>query len=87
MANTNIKARVIHKHGVQANWEKATDFIPMKGEIVIYDTDETYAYERIKIGDGVTEINQLPFNIDTITDTEIDEVCGATIQSAEEVMV
>ena len=87
MDNTNIKARVIHKHGTQVNWEKITDFIPMKGEIVIYDTDETYAYERIKIGDGVTEINQLPFNIDTITDTEIDEVCGATIQSAEEVMV
>lgn len=87
MANTNINARVIHKHGTQVNWEKITDFIPMKGEIVIYDTDETYAYERIKIGDGVTEINQLPFNIDTITDTEIDEVCGATIQSAEEVMV
>ena len=87
MANTNINARVIHKHGTQVNWEKITDFIPMKGEIVIYDTDETYAYERIKIGDGVTEVNQLPFNIDTITDTEIDEVCGATIQSAEEVMV
>lgn len=87
MANTNIKARVVHRHGTQANWEKITDFIPMKGEIVIYDADDTYAYERIKIGDGVTEANQLPFNIEVITDDEIDEVCNATIQSAEEVMV
>lgn len=87
MSNTNIKARVVHRHGTQANWEKITDFIPMKGEIVVYDTDDTYAYERIKIGDGVTEVNQLPFNIEVITDSEIDTICGASIYSAEEVMV
>lgn len=52
MAEKNMKARVIHKHDVEANWNNATGFTPMKGEIIVYDIDSNYAYERIKIGDG-----------------------------------
>lgn len=56
-----MKARVQHKHDTEANWLKATNFIPLASEIVVYDPDENYDYPRIKIGDGKTNINTLPF--------------------------
>ena len=57
----SIKTRIIHKHDTEANWEKAENFIPLQGEIIIYDKDDTHPYERIKIGDGSTKVNALPF--------------------------
>ena len=32
-----INSRIQQKHDVAANWAKATNFIPKKGEIIIYD--------------------------------------------------
>lgn len=61
MAEKNIKSRIIHKHDTEVNWSKATGFIPKQGEIIIYDIDDTYNYERFKIGDGITNVNDLPF--------------------------
>lgn len=60
MSERNIKSRVILKHDVEANWLKSS-FIPMKGEVVIFDIDENYSYERFKLGDGVSDVNSLPF--------------------------
>lgn len=57
----SMKARVQHKHDVEANWLKATNFIPLKGEIIVYDQDENNDYPRIKIGNGNDSINNLPF--------------------------
>lgn len=56
-----MKARVQHKHDIEANWLKATNFTPLASEIIVYDPDENYDYPRIKIGDGKTNINTLPF--------------------------
>ena len=75
----------MHKHDVELNWNKATNFIPKQGEIIVYDIDSNHSYERIKIGDGVTNVNNLPFVISTLTNDEIDAICGSTIQSASEV--
>ena len=61
MSEKRITSRVIQKHDVQSNWEKATNFIPMIGEIIVYDRDDNYTYERFKIGDGITLVNALPF--------------------------
>ena len=66
MAEKNINSRIINKHDIQENWEKAINFIPLIGEIIIYDCDENYNYERIKIGDGKTKVNSLPFIDETI---------------------
>ena len=85
MAEKNIKSRIVHKHDVELNWNKATNFIPKQGEIIVYDIDSNHSYERIKIGDGVTNVNDLPFVISTLTNDEIDAICGSTIQSASEV--
>lgn len=85
MAEKNIKSRIVHKHDVELNWNKAINFIPKQGEIIVYDIDSNHSYERIKIGDGVTNVNNLPFVISTLTNDEIDAICGSTIQSASEV--
>lgn len=70
MAEKHVKTRIVHKHDSETNWAKASGFIPLKGEIIVYDVDETHAYERFKIGDGVkqadgtmvgTKVNDLPF--------------------------
>ena len=61
MAEKNINARIIHKHDTEANWNLATNFTPKQGEIIVYDVDATHAYERFKIGDGVTNVISLPF--------------------------
>lgn len=60
MAN-KIIARVVQKHDTEANWNKAKNFIPNAGEFIVYDKDSNYDYTRIKIGDGITKVVDLPF--------------------------
>lgn len=55
--------RIVHKHDTEENWLKATNFIPKQGELIIYDIDKNYNYERMKIGDGINLVNDLPFII------------------------
>lgn len=63
-----INSRIQQKHDVAANWAKAINFIPQKGEIIIYDAEynasgsETQAV-RFKIGDGAKTVNNLPFAV------------------------
>lgn len=38
-----------------------------------------YTYERFKIGDGVSDVNTLPFVVSSITNAEIDTICGTTL--------
>ena len=42
-----LKTRLVQKHDIEANWIKATSFIPKDGEIIIYDEDTNYRYKRI----------------------------------------
>ena len=78
-------------HDVEANWNKAINFIPLKAEIIIYDPDENFDYSRFKIGDGVTDVKNLPFaigNIDFPSDSHINSLIDAKlalITNAEEV--
>lgn len=57
-----FNTRIALKHDTEANWVKAKNFIPLEGEIIIYDADENYSYQRIKIGDGTTKVKDLPFD-------------------------
>ena len=73
MANTaKFNTRVIQKHDIEANWLKATGFIPLEGEVIIYDAEvagdelpagreERITHARMKIGDGVTLVSNLEF--------------------------
>lgn len=53
--------RIINTHDKEEEWVKLVDFVPRAGEQIIYDVDSNYSYERVKIGDGVTKLNELPF--------------------------
>lgn len=73
MAEKNLNARIIHKHDTEANWLKAENFIPKKGELIVYDKDVNYNYNRFKIGDGETFVNNLPFSIEQSDWNQTDE--------------
>lgn len=79
MAEKKLKTRIINKHETQEDWEKAVNFIPLLAEIIVYDTDSTHTQARLKIGDGKTNVNDLPFigekMIQAITTDEIDSIC------------
>ena len=64
MIEKNIKSRIQHKHDSEAKWNTMVTFIPMQGELIIYDKDNNYSYERFKIGDGVTTVVNLPFYLE-----------------------
>ena len=42
MAEKKINTRVTNKHDIEENWLKATNFIPLIGEMIIYDKDANY---------------------------------------------
>lgn len=61
--NKQINARQQQKHDIEANWILAGNngFVPLNGEIIVYDKDDNYDFQRVKIGDGVTDVNALKF--------------------------
>lgn len=61
MSEKIFNTRIQHKHDIEANWLKATNFVPKAGELIVYDPDENFSYARTKMGDGVTNINDLSF--------------------------
>ena len=71
MADKNLKARIVNKNGTSVEWEKATSFIPKKGELILY-TD----LNKIKIGDGVTVVGDLPFSDDDKVSKSGDTMTG-----------
>lgn len=81
MGRIEINARVINKHDTEANWNNHSNFIPNKSEIIVYDKDDNYNYPRVKIGDGVTNVNLLPFLNEVISNDEIDIICSATVET------
>ena len=68
-----IMTRIIHTHDTEENWNNLTSFIPLQGELIIYDIDENHPYQRFKLGDGKSEIKDLPFVSDVIVHTIIEE--------------
>ena len=66
MANKLLKTRMQQKIDTSQNWAKATNFVPLKGEICIYSD-----LHRMKVGDGTTKINDLDFEnpVDTALST------------------
>ena len=62
MPRTNsLNTRIQLKIDTEAHWQQAVNFIPLKGEIIIYSADNTRPFCRLKVGDGIHTINQLSF--------------------------
>jgi hypothetical protein len=60
MADKVLKTRIKMKTGTEAEWELATNFVPLKGEIIVYDNEDGTA-PRLKVGDENTLVGDLPF--------------------------
>ena len=71
-----VDARIRLKHDTTANWNNARGFIPMAGEVIIYDDYQVKTWQveeygeivtktenipGIKIGDGQAYVQDLPF--------------------------
>ena len=68
-----LKARVAHKHKTAAEWyldvytaagsttKRSDPFIPLNGELIIFDPDSVNTKSRIKFGDGKKDVIALPF--------------------------
>lgn len=74
ITQNSMKARIRQLHKTEAEWNKLSDFIPLVGELIIYDPDDQHEYARLKIGDGIsqpdgtvsgTKLKDLPFSIET----------------------
>ena len=52
----SMKLRIKQKTDTSTNWAKATNFVPLKGELIVYSD-----LKKIKIGDGTTKVNDLAF--------------------------
>ena len=61
MEKVRFKGVVIFKHETEEDWKKSS-YIPEDGETVICDPDEIHDYPRIKIGNGVNMVKDLPFS-------------------------
>ena len=61
MENNKIGIRLTQLHMQEEKWKLISDFKPAAGEIVIFDKDDIHRTDRMKIGDGITSILNLPF--------------------------
>lgn len=62
--STKFNTRIQNKIDTYENWSKAENFTPLLGELIIYTTNEKGEAEtKIKIGDGITKVNDLEFAV------------------------
>lgn len=59
--------KIIIKQDSTENWNKAKNFIPKKGEILMYDGI------KLKIGDGKTKVSDLPFSTEQYNYAYVDD--------------
>lgn len=69
-----LNTRMRQKADTNANWEKATSFVPLAGEIILY-TD----LRRFKVGDGSTTVNNLPWYGEIYADQAAKDSNGLNI--------
>ena len=86
-----LNGRIVNKHGTYSDWAAATNFVPMKGELIVFQpSDEEIAEGKIlnfKIGNNIStaKSDDLPFLLNSITDEEIYAICNMNIVAGSEV--
>lgn len=55
-----LDVRIKSKHDTTANWNNARGFIPLAGEIIIYDDYETKTWTEQQYGETVTKTVNIP---------------------------
>lgn len=90
--NTNtLKTRIQLKSDTEANWDKvgpkdgSPGFVPLLGELIVYVADAAHSFSRLKIGDGNTNVVNLPFidagtiNGDNLPEDEIKTYANTSL--------
>lgn len=85
-----IKSKVVFKHETEAVWHTSNnggpvEYIPELGEKVLYDPDENYSYTRIKYGDGVNIVANLPFSIEQVDWEQDDDKAADFIKNKPDI--
>lgn len=83
MSEKKLTTRIQQKADTKANWDKATNFVPLKGEYIYYSD-----LHKVKVGDGVTKVGSLPFLADSDTHQSIkalntNNTSAQTVSSSE----
>ena len=61
MAEKQLNTRITQKIDTTANWAKATNFVPKKGELIVYSDGGGTGVPKFKVGDGTTAVGALKF--------------------------
>ena len=92
-----VRSRIQLKHDTTANWNAAIGFVPLIGELIIYDDYETVEYQveelgqmvtktkiypGVKIGDGNAYVQDLPFVEGDLKDKLLDHIENQDIHVA-----
>ena len=83
MANQVVSvnnARIILKNGTEANWNKVIDFIPKKGEVIIYNPDNEHSTPRFKVGNGQQLPKDLPFVSTGVSQEDLENITAAKLK-------
>lgn len=59
MAQKKVKTRIQNKYDTFTNWSSADNFKPLPGELIVYQ--QSSRQPLVKIGNGATLVNDLPF--------------------------
>lgn len=73
MSEKKLNTRIQQKADTKANWDKAVNFVPLKGEYIYYSD-----LNRAKVGDGVKKVGELPFLADSDTHYTTHAYVGVT---------
>lgn len=82
-----MKARVSQLNKTEQEWKAFSEWVPLAGEIVVYNPDTVHKYARIKIGDGKRTLPDLEFTVlaaaeDLLVERQFSEVIdGGRISS------
>lgn len=81
-----MKARISNLSKTEAEWNKL-NFVPFDGELIVYIADENYRYPRLKIGDGSTPLQLLPFFSDAQIEAKLLEHTHTEVNDAGRISI
>ena len=58
--SATVNTRIQLKRDTTENWNNATGFIPLAGEVIVYTDYETKTYQTEEYGETVTKTVQIP---------------------------
>lgn len=80
MSEKQLNIRITQKIDTTANWAKATNFVPKKGELIVYSDGGGTGVPKFKVGDGTTTVGELEFSAAAHADKATDLDKGIFVQ-------